>query len=530
MRAGPLLVGLVVVGCEPMQSTGVQEDSEAKGSQTALVVSPAGIDFGSVSALSLAGAQQHFTVTNAGEVPLAVHGHDEVVSLEGAGGVFAIEADPYFELLPGEQRELNIRFRPDTDGVWSGEVRVNYGLETLWLAGEGRAPVIEVNSQSVEPTAFGCVEMGEIMLENRGSLPLAVSGWDLEGAAAWSVDPMEGAVVEPGARLAVPLRFAPGWDGLPGGARDAVLTLATNDPQQPLVRVLLEGLAYEGELVSEAFTYRPETRADILLVADTEATLGAYVRTRGVAALGPLLDALDAANVNHHIAALTGGEGCPASVPFFASSSRSPNYRSRTLESALVEGTSGEGDGELLKHASSSLGLSCFEGFLREGAQLHVVAVAGGPHEGFGPPSLAAAAHLESLEDAAPLAAEVVVSAVAAAEAEACAGASYGAVYIDAALASGGLLVELCQDDWGPGFAALAGVSAASAEGALSRDLEQVPLPSSIEVTVDGAAFAGWTYNEDTNTIEFLETEAPAAGSEVTIDYMRAVACGASAR
>lgn len=525
MRAGPFLVGLVVMGCEPLQSTGGEEEGPASGAQTALVVSPAGIDFGSVSALSLAGAQQHFTVTNAGELPLAVHGHDEVVALEGSGGAFSIESDPYFELLPGEQRELNIRFRPDTDGVWSGEVRVNYGLESLWLVGEGRAPVLEVTTEAAEPTAFGCVDVGEVMLENVGSLDLTVSGWEIEGAAAWSVDPVAGLTVEPGARFAVPLRFAPDWDGLPGGARDAVLTLVTNDPQQPSLRLRLEGLAYEGELVSDAFVYRPETVADILLVADTEATLGAYVRTRGVEALGPMLDALDEANVNHHIAALTGGDSCPASLPSYASSSRSPNYRSRTVESALVDGVAGDGDGVLLKHASSSLGLSCFDGFLRDGAQLHVVAVAGGPHEGMGTPFALAASLLAGLGDAAPLASEVVVSAVAAAETAACAGASYGAVYIDAALASGGSLVELCQEDWGPGFAALAGVSAASAEGSLSRALEQVPLPSSIEVTVDGTRFTGWTYNGETNAIDFLESEAPPAGSAVIIDYMREVAC-----
>lgn len=525
MRSGFFVLGLSSVGCEPMQSTGVVEQDGPVGGQTALVVSPAGIDFGTVSALSPAGAQQHFTVTNAGEVPLAVHGHDEVVALEGEGGVFSIESEPYFELLPGEAREFNIRFRPDSDGLWSGEVRVNYGLETLWLVGEGRAPVLKLSERPVVPTAFGCVSHGELMLENLGSLALEVGGWDLEGADAWSLDPMAGVVVEPEARLAVPLRFAPSWDGLPGGARDAVLTLSTSDPQQPVVRIPLEGLAYEGELVTEAFTYRPETLADILVVADTEATMGAYVRTRGVDALDPLLDALDEANVNHHLAGLTGGDSCPASVPSYASSSRSPNYRRRTVETALAQGTSGEGDGQLLKHASAALGMPCFEGFLREGAQLHVVAIAGGPHEGVAPPPAAAAGYLAGLGDAAPQASEVVVSTVAAAEPEACAGASYGEVYIDAALASGGNLVELCQADWGAGFAALAEVSAASAEGALSRTLEQVPLPSSIEVTVDGEPFSGWTHDPESNAIDFLESEAPAPGSEVVIHYMRAVAC-----
>ena len=303
-----------------------------------------------------------------------------------------------------------------------------------------------------------------------------------------------------------------------------MLTLVTNDPQQPSLRLRLEGLAYEGELVSDAFVYRPETVADILLVADTEATLGAYVRTRGVEALGPMLDALDEANVNHHMPH-SREDNCPASLPSYASSSRSPNYRSRTVESALLDGVAGDGDGVLLKHASSSLGLACFDGFLREGAQLHVVAVAGGPREGIGTPSALAASLLAGLGDAAPLASEVVVSAVAAAETAACAGASYGAVYIDAALASGGSLVELCQEDWGPGFSALAGVSAASAEGSLSRVLEQVPLPSSIEVTVDGTRFTGWTYNGETNAIDFLESEARFAGSAVVIDYMREVAC-----
>ena len=126
------------------------------------------------------------------------------MALEGSGGAFSIESDPYFELLPGEQRELNIRFRPDTDGVWSGEVRVNYGLESLWLVGEGRAPVLEVTTDAAEPTAFGCVDVGEVMLENgEASLSLSPAGRS-KALRAWSVDPVAGLTVEPGARCGAP--------------------------------------------------------------------------------------------------------------------------------------------------------------------------------------------------------------------------------------------------------------------------------------------------------------------------------------
>ncbi len=522
MRLRPTIVAWTALGCEPIATTWDTGAAGGPDDQVGLVVSPAAIDFGSVSVNGQGQALQSFRIANVGTWPVAVHGHDEPVMLAGGAGVFRVEAEPYFELEAGEERWFDARFQPNTEGDWQAELRVNYGLETLVLRGQGAAPVLEATDTELPAQPFGCAVDGTALLQNTGSETLVISAGTLLDDRDWQVGPLAGARIAPGEELAVPLRFAPSWTGTPGGARDTFLRIDSNDPLVPRRDLPLRSLAYEGEQVVDLFDYAPGNRTDLLIVAETDGVMALHV-DKAQAALDRLLTDLDLGNVDHHAAALTPGSACPISSPAWVSSTTSRYTRARALDAALDGGTGPMGD-RLLRFAADALqsGASgCLSGFLREGAQLHIVVIAGeADASGF-----SAATLLGDLQEAAPLAGSLAVSAIIATDSAGCGGASYGAGYAEVALETRGEILDLCLADWGPGFGRLADVSVLAGRGGMTRALAQVPLVESIRVKVDGLTFDGWTWDPSLNAVRFAESGAPDAGSAVELRYMTAVSC-----
>ena len=522
MRPAFALLPAGLAACEPFQTTWDTGSELPASDQQALVVTPAAIAFGARSARAPMGAAATFSVANVGTSPMSVHGHDEVALFEGEGPAFYIDAEPYFELLPGEERALEVWFTPPTDGAWSGEVRVNYGLETLALTGQGTAPVAHVEVVAPEPVAFGCASDGALRVGNPGSEPLTVSGIAALDPAVWLIS-SAAATVPPGGEVRLPMAFSPPWTGDPGGPRNTVITLDTDDPQQPRVQVPVQSLVYEGEQVVDRFAYAPETTADLVFVADTDGVMGLYVE-RAFDALDPLFGALDEGNVGHHAAALTTGDTCPASSPSWVSSETSRYTRARAIQAALG-GPAHPSAAPLLVHAATALdqqAAGCLAGLLQPDAQLHIIVIAGEADDS----GESVSQLVGRISDAAPDAGQVVVSAIIATDSAGCGGATYGAGHAEVALETGGVILDLCQTDWAGGFDRLAQISTLAGQGALTRPLEQQPLPESITVRVDGATFEGWTYDPGANTVVFAEATAPDAGSAIELRYMTAVDCG----
>ena len=89
---------LCCLGCDPIGSARLTQDSGGPKGQEALVVSPGTLDFGTISVIDEGTTRAEFLVTNAGDDTIAVHGHDEVIiALNGdADVVFEVAADPDF--------------------------------------------------------------------------------------------------------------------------------------------------------------------------------------------------------------------------------------------------------------------------------------------------------------------------------------------------------------------------------------------------------------------------------------------------
>jgi hypothetical protein len=95
--------------------------------------------------------------------------------------------------------------------------------------------------------------------------------------------------------------------------------------------------------------------------------------------------------------------------------------------------------------------------------------------------------------------------------------------YIEIAKRTGGIARSICLDDWAQALRELG----LAAFGYKSRFiLNSEPDPSSVKVSIDGEEVentGAWAYTPDANSIDFLPTAVPPAGSKIEVSYT--VAC-----
>ncbi len=95
-----------------------------------------------------------------------------------------------------------------------------------------------------------------------------------------------------------------------------------------------------------------------------------------------------------------------------------------------------------------------------------------------------------------------------------------GSRYIEATNHFGGVVVDICDEDWSPGVAEAAHQVSPHEEW----ELTFTPIEDTLIVFVDFVEFADWAYNALNNTVEFAST--PPEGSLVEIGYVIDSAAG----
>ena len=104
-----------------------------------------------------------------------------------------------------------------------------------------------------------------------------------------------------------------------------------------------------------------------------------------------------------------------------------------------------------------------------------------------------------------------------------CGSASAGTGYYEATVATGGLFLSICSDDWASSLEDLAAESVVRSD---SFELTHQPVPQTIEVKVDGVRIGvGWEYWISSNSIVFERDHVPSGGSVVEVSYQRMPDC-----
>ena len=162
----------------------------------------------------------------------------------------------------------------------------------------------------------------------------------------------------------------------------------------------------------------------------------------------------------------------------------------------------------------------CNEGLLRDDAKLNVLLVAateeGSPHS-----ANYYLRHFQAHKEREIDVAVHSISADSTSSDPACA-TQYDSTFEELAEETGGLNLDICDDDWEQHMRDLA--------GSFRRDLSTFelsgdPIAETIEVTVEGERAEGWSYDAETNTITFEADHVPNGGEEVHVDYFVSGGC-----
>jgi hypothetical protein len=162
----------------------------------------------------------------------------------------------------------------------------------------------------------------------------------------------------------------------------------------------------------------------------------------------------------------------------------------------------------------------CLEGFVRDGAQLHVVLLTRGAESS--PDSTAS--YVSALQARLPDEVDLVISAITGQDAGGCVG---GGKAVEAATLTGGEALDVCAGTpWETLWAQVAGVSAAAGSGVMTHILEQEPVEATLSVRAEGRALSAWTYDPSTRALRVNgETEGLTVGEPIEVSYLEALAC-----
>lgn len=498
---------LVFSGCgDPIGTWDLVPPGDTAPSGARVVASPGRIDFGSLSVNDDGEALGELTLVNLGDAAEIVTGHDEPIGSDA----FSVDAAPLLSLGPGESVTLAVRYRPTTEQSDAAELLLDPSEETVRLVGRATAPVLQTGDATLDPVVVGCAGTGSVSIRNVGSESLvvsAVSVADEEFALVASPS-----TVDPNETADILLTFTPTG----GGERGATLRVSTNDPERPEIGILVSALGYEGERVTESFRYTPSNPTDLLFVVDAGDGMTSQL-DKAEPVLASFVHALRDANIDYHLAALSGFGPCPTTTPGWADRSDTSLQAESVLERGLF-GAAGPWDGDLLGLAHEALEASgagvCLAGFRRENADLQVIVLTDGPG------AADTAASQAALASAVAAPAVLRVSGLLPAGGCGTPAADYAAVVAS----TGGVVEDLCAADWAGAFVALAELP--GGEDAVRFPLAEVPVPATIEVLAEGLTFTSWTWDAVENSVVFDGEATPALGAEITIRYVSSVACG----
>lgn len=440
--------------------------------------------------------------------------------------VFSVAERPDVWLLPGERLRFTLSYSAPRRGEFIGILGfvTSAGNVDLEVLGRTIGPDLTVRPARLEldPVLAGCTASGELRLENPGELPLTVQS--AEVAEGWSVAAERDlpTAIDPGEALVLDVTIAPDRTGL---AQAEVRIESAVGSQTVPVQAQVDTL-YRGEASFK--NYLP-AKQDILIPMSR---VGAS-KELAEAAIAHLPTAMARArNRGHDVraAVVVGDRGCIVGpdayvdTGFSQSEAREVFRTMADLDMRLAPYGSNEERPLMIAEAALSernLGPDgCTSAFRRPDAQLQLVHVAQRSNS-FASWSYYVDRFNET--DASPY--PVVHHAITEHPFASCDPASPSDIF-DAARATGGLVrapcegVDLAIDDI---FSAT--TSPPPRERRQTVFLEQEPIPTSLDVEVDGVAHSDWTWIPSELAIRFDDDRVPEGGTEVVVRYLPQPEC-----
>jgi hypothetical protein len=494
----------LVFGCHEYGVGGIGAANE--GPAPRLVVDPLRVVFDPVPL----GESDVRTVTlsNEGAATLTVSD----LTLTGSGA-FAVGAELPLQIAAGESVTLDVAFSP-VDPQSAGELHVGSDdpaqeRVVVDLSGSGLFPEVTI---APELHDFGrmppsCERQQPITISSTGDVDLVVDGAVAAGSG-YALDGLPPLPVRlaPGESLVGMLTFTNGSFGTHPGrvqvSTDAGTATATQTAQ----------VIDRGHFV-DVFDAKYAGATDVLIYVDQSGSMSDD-QANLIANIDAFAAALDALSTDWLVMVANADDGCHAAMvdPWQAGW--------QEAFAAAVHSGGGQYTEAGLTVARNALDEArpggCNEGFLREYAKVLVVLISDEPEQSPEPWS-------DLVDDMLAIAPGAAISAVAGPVPGGCPSANPGTGYHEAVLATEGAFLAICDSDWGENLEVIAATTGASPYG---FELSATPDPETLEVRVDDALRADWTYDEARNAVVFAPRTFPEGTYEVTVSYDGVATCG----
>lgn len=449
------------------------------------------------------------TVTNVGGATLDV---TDLVITAGEDAFSVTTTPTAFSLEPGASAEVAVAFTP--------YLSTNYGSLSVRsddpdepdlpvdLLGLGLVPELALDPQDYTFPS-GCEDTVYVRLQSVGAEPVVVSDLSFVGSEM-SLEsgltlPLE---IAPGTEVGVTVRYTPAGASSATGALDVTST----DPRGVITAV--QAGSPEVGNVTDAFVTSGEPPIDIVFALDKSGSMSDELGSLANA-FQDFIQEIDQVTTDWRIGVVSHDNGCfnegiltpttPYYQDLFQDAVRGVQFFGTNYTESLLRLT----DNALRETGPAG----CNAGFSRADAVLHVVAVSDEPEQSGVDWSVWIASWQAAKSDPSLL----VVSSVVDVN-NTCGSGADG--YLQASAATGGLVLDICNDLWGSYAAELGQASAAALR---TFHLSAIPEDGSIVVSLDGVAYAnGWHYDAAQNAI-VVDVDVP-AGATIEVTYT-AVGC-----
>ena len=526
----PILT-IFAVGCSEFQiekQVSALDDLGREG-EPDILVEPNIINFPNLDAAASLEATEVITVSNNGTKTLEISD----IYLADSNAPFTIDALSTPLISPGEKAQFSLTFSPDTAGVNETSILIDSNdpdtpISEVEINGVGVAPVIEVTPITYDfgTLYIGCDDFQPLTIKNAGTADLIVSGFSFSTASTdltfnamesdygplpWTLAPSEEAAV------------TIGYDPLDEILDEAFLTITSNDPYTSDVLVTQKGTGEIFATQEDNFEQPVKGMTDIIFAVDRSCSMDDDIESVQDN-FGTFVTVLDELDADYHVAATVEDNGCINGPDLYIDNTFDAAQAENAITTMINMGGSYGSNTEMafmLLEATLAESLDssgCNYGLVRDDATLAVVGISDEVEQSINSWSYYVTLFQSLKQDPD----DVVIHAVGGDYPGGCTNAQgwtnepYTNMY-EATVATGGLFLSICAQDWGAYLEDLAEGSAADLS---SFGLSEPPVPETIVVKLNGVTTSvGWEYNESTNSVEFDPDNIPVGGDTIDVTY-----------
>lgn len=513
MRMSPGLFWLAALGCGEEAADSAPAGEPDVIAEMDWTLDPPEFAFGEVG-LGVP-ATMELSLTNTGESDFSIFGFQSdtaLVSVSAATGA---------PVAPGASTPITAEWTPTTDDNLRGTLTLllsgSEGLMTVPVEflGTAAGPVanLSVDTEDLGSVILGCSRSATVRVANDGNAPLLVESLALDGSVGFSLD--TGAEPFPWALAADEVRtLAVTFSPYEQGDILASLALASDDPFNPELSLQLAAQGEAGTEVRDTWDVPPGENVTGLFAVNE--VVNSTYRDRFQEALPVFFETLRAAGVPFRVSFIHSQTGVVDGSELYIDETEDPADATE-IAIAMVAAAAGDND-YLLATLDTAIGQNR-EWLIDDdenwaAAKLNLVGINMDQEQSSGNATLYVTHYQAYKEDPA----DIAVHAIGGDSPSGCPGAEAFTPFSDAAAATDGVFLSICEADWTTHMETLA--LAFLGEGQVSFALSEVPAEWSLEVYVDGGPeLTGWTYNADSNRVVFDEDAYPNEGSELRIQY-----------